>query len=92
MKFIWVSHCRGFMNCYLLSFWCFIVLFNHDYHNFCLFLTGYAWWQILYPMVALPEVDYFISQYVKDSIGGGGGEEEEEEVVVVVVFNIWHPG
>ena len=39
-------------------------------------------------MVALPEVDYFISQYVKDSIGGGGGEEEEEEVVVVVVFNI----
>jgi hypothetical protein len=29
-------------------------------------LQWYAWWQILYPMVALPEVDYLNSQWMNE--------------------------
>jgi len=56
-----------YLKCYILSLWCFIVLLNHEYDNFYLFyLEWYAWWQILYPMVALLEVDYSNSQWMNE--------------------------
>ena len=78
------------MNCYILSLWRFIVLLNHEYDNLYLFyLEWYAWWQILYPVVALLEVDYSNSQWMNGESQTAYFPTAHISVAIITVLAHW---